>query len=95
MGKKVNKIICRCEEISEQEIRDAIREFNLETCDEVKRLTRGGMGLCQGRTCEPLIERIIAEETNIKVSEILPFSKRPPARPIKIGFLTEGEVGEG
>jgi len=44
MGKKVNKIICRCEEITEQEIRDAIRKFNLETGDEVKRVTRAGMG---------------------------------------------------
>jgi len=51
-GEKVNKIICRCEELSEQERRDAIVEFNLETCDEAKRLTRAGMSLCQGRTCK-------------------------------------------
>ena len=91
MRKKVNNIICRCEEITEQEIRDAIRKFNLGTVDEVKRLTRAGMGLCQGRTCTSLLEKIIAEETNKKVNELLPPSKRPPVRPIKIEFLTREE----
>jgi len=51
------------------------------------------MGLCQGRTCGPLIERIIAEE-NKKISKVQPFSKRPPVRPVKIGLLAgkEGEI---
>ncbi|GAH26273.1 unnamed protein product, partial [marine sediment metagenome] len=78
----------------EQEIKDAIRKFNLRTVDEVKRLTRAGMGLCQGRTCGPLIKRIIAEETNKKVSEISPSHKRPPVRPIKIGLLAKAEEKE-
>jgi len=92
MKKKVNNTICRCEEISEQEIRDAIRKFNLGTVDAVKRLTRAGMGLCQGRTCAPLLIKIIAEETNKKVNELLPLSKRPPVRPVKVEFLAkEGE----
>jgi len=91
MGKKANNIICRCEEVTEQEIRDAIRKFNLKTVDEVKRLTRAGMGLCQGRTCTPLIEKILSEETGKKVSELLPPNKRPPIRPIKIKLLAEEE----
>ena len=94
MEKKVNDIICRCEEITEQEIRDAIRKFNLKTADEAKRLTRAGMGLCQGRTCGLLVEKIISEETNRKVSEIFPFNKRPPVRPIKIEFLAKEEEKE-
>jgi len=94
MGKKVNNIICRCEEVTEEEIRDAVRKFNLGTVDEVKRLTRAGMGLCQGRTCASLIEKIIAEETNKKVSEMFPSSKRPPVRPIKIGLLAKGREKE-
>ncbi|HHF98663.1 MAG TPA: (2Fe-2S)-binding protein [Candidatus Aerophobetes bacterium] len=91
MERKV--IICRCEEVTEEEIREAIRKFNLKTVDEVKRVTRAGMGLCQGRTCGPLIERIIAEE-NKKISKVQPFSKRPPVRPVKIGLLAgkEGEI---
>ncbi|UCH51219.1 MAG: (2Fe-2S)-binding protein [Chloroflexota bacterium] len=89
-----NNIICRCEEITEQEIRDAIREFDLKTVDDVKRLTRAGMGLCQGRTCARLTARILSEETNIKPSELLPPSKRPPTRPIEIQSLAEAEGNE-
>lgn len=83
-------IICRCEEVTEGEIRDAIRKFDLKTVDEVKRITRAGMGVCQGRTCNRLIERILAEETNKKINEIPPPSKRPPVRPIEIEFIAEG-----
>ncbi|MGQ9595626.1 MAG: (2Fe-2S)-binding protein, partial [Anaerolineae bacterium] len=42
-------IICRCEEVTKGEILEAIRDG----CDSViwiKRKTRAGMGLCQGRT---------------------------------------------
>ena len=93
MQKKPNNIICRCEEITEQEIRDAIRKFNLGTVDAVKRLTRAGMGLCQGKICGPLMEKIISEETNRRISEIFPSNKRPPVRPIKVGLLAK-EVEE-
>ena len=94
MGKETNDIICRCEEITEQEIREAIREFDLRTVDDLKRLTRAGMGLCQGRTCEPLIKRILAEATDKKVNELLPLSRRPPLRPVKIGLLATEEEKE-
>jgi len=85
----VDNIICRCEEISETEIREAIRDFELKTVDEVKRLTGAGMGLCQGRSCEPLIKRILAQETNKGVSQVQPFSRRPPTKPIKLEALAE------
>ena len=94
MRKNVNDVICRCEEIAEAEIREAIRNFGLTTVDEIKRLTRAAMGLCQGRSCEPTIRRILAEETNKKVSEILPLTRRPPIRPIKIESLAEKWEGE-
>lgn len=86
-----NNIICRCEEITEQEIRDAIREFDLKTVDDVKRLTRAGMGLCQGRTCARLTARILAEETKRKASELYPPSRRPPTRPVEIESLARAE----
>ena len=91
---KVNNIICRCEEVTEQEIRDAIREFELRTIDDVKRLTRAGMGLCQGRTCARLMQRIMSEETNMNMSDLLPLSKRPPTRPIEIESLAKAEESE-
>lgn len=90
----MDNIICRCEEVTEQEIRDAIRKFDLRTVDEVKRLTGAGMGLCQGRSCEPLIKRIMAQETNREINQVLPLSRRPPTKPIKLEALAQ-ERGNG
>lgn len=84
-------IICRCQEVTEQEILDAIRD-GADTVDGVKRRTRACMGLCQGKTCGRLIQRIIARETGINPAEIIPQKSRMPVRPVKIGsFESEGD----
>lgn len=90
----MDNIICRCEEITEQEIRDAIRQFDLRTVNDVKRLTGASMGLCQGRSCEPLIKRIMAQETNRGINEVQPLSRRPPTTPIKLEALAQGKGPE-
>jgi Fe-S-cluster-containing hydrogenase component 2/bacterioferritin-associated ferredoxin len=86
-------IVCRCEEVTRREILDAIGE-GLDSLDSVKRRTRAGMGLCQGRNCGRTIAGIIARETGKPMSAILPSSKRPPVRPVKLGILASGESGE-
>ncbi len=90
----MDNIICRCEEVTEQEIRDAIRQFDLRSVDEVKRLTGAGMGLCQGRSCEPLIRRIMAQETNRGMNHVQPLSSRPPTKPIKLEALAQEKGNE-
>jgi len=84
--KKKDIIICRCEEIYEQEIINAIKE-GATTITEIKRKTRAGMGLCQGKTCRNLIARLISKYTGIPIEKILPATFRPPVRPIKIKNL--------
>ena len=79
-------IICRCQEVTRQEIIDAIAD-GATTVDGVKRRTRAGMGLCQGKTCERLVARIIAEQTGRPMSEIMPPKSRIPVRPVKIGII--------
>ena len=83
-------IICRCEEITEEEISKAIAEG----CDSViwvKRKTRAGMGLCQGQTCGRLVARLIAEETDQDLGQVMPDTRRPPLRPIPLDILEERE----
>lgn len=79
-------IICRCQEVTKQDILDAIAD-GATTVDGVKRRTRAGMGLCQGKTCERLVARIISEETGKPMAEILPPKSRIPVRPVKIGII--------
>lgn len=64
-------IICRCEVVTEAEIRAAIRRpVGARTIDGVKRRTRAGMGRCQGGFCLPRVAEIIAEETGLPLTEI-------------------------
>ena len=81
-------IICRCEEITVADIRRAIRE-GATGLTGIKRRTRAGMGLCQGRTCETLVARILAEELDKKLTEMPHSSVRPPIVPVTFGLLAE------
>ena len=57
------RIVCRCEVITEAEIRDAIRRpVGAKSIDGVKRRTRAGMGRCQGGFCSPRVAEILCEE---------------------------------
>ncbi|HHY12209.1 MAG TPA: (2Fe-2S)-binding protein [Firmicutes bacterium] len=87
-------IVCRCEDVTLGEIRKAIRE-GATTLDEVKRITRAGMGPCQGRTCRLLVAGEIARYLGKPVSEILQSRYRPPVKPVKMGDLSViSEEGE-
>ena len=56
------KIVCRCEEITEGEIIDAIKmNPPANDLDGVKRRTRSGMGRCQGGFCSPSVTELIAK----------------------------------
>ena len=65
------RIICRCEVVTEAEIRAAIaRPVGARTIDGVKRRTRAGMGRCQGGFCSPRVAEILAEELGIPMTEV-------------------------
>ncbi len=83
-------IVCRCQEVTQGEIIQAIKD-GADTVDGVKRRTRACMGLCQGKTCGRLIERIIAQETGKNSKDIYPQKSRMPVRPVKIGKFEGGQ----
>ena len=57
------KIICRCEQVTEAEIVDALhRGIEVKTVDGVKRRTRAGMGWCQGDFCRSRVVEIMERE---------------------------------
>lgn len=80
--------VCRCEEITKAEVIAAVRA-GATSVNEVKRLLRTGMGLCQGRNCAKTIERIIAAELGVSPAKVPQATKRGPVRPIKlIGYTS-------
>jgi len=84
------KIVCRCEDITYEDIINAIRA-GYKTFEEIKRLYRCGMGICQGRTCMRIIAGIIAKETCKPPSEIFYCTQRPPVRPIPMGLFSNSK----
>lgn len=64
-------IICRCEEISEQEVVDAIhRMHGAHTIKAIKKAVRPGMGKCQGGFCEIEVAKLLARELAIPLHEV-------------------------
>ncbi len=82
-------IICRCEEITKTEIREAITN-GIQTLNGIKRITRAGMGLCQGQTCQRLVTQILVDELGLNASQIKPTTARAPARPISLAVFATG-----
>lgn len=82
-------IICRCEDLTREEVRKLIAA-GYTTVEEIKRVSRCGMGPCQGKTCHQLLVREIAELTGKDPGEIAPAKARPPIQGIKLGTLLQG-----
>lgn len=64
-------IVCRCENISEGEIIDAItRTLGARSLDGIKRRVRQGMGRCQAGFCTPRTMNILSREAGIPMEKI-------------------------
>jgi len=81
-------ILCRCEEVTQKTIEEAIGKGG-DTLDSVKRSTRAGMGLCQGRTCQRLVAKLLRDKTGKPLEALTPPTSRPPFRPIKLDLLAQ------
>ena len=82
-------VICRCEEITRKEIKEAIRN-GMQTLNGIKRVTRAGMGLCQGQTCQRLVTQLLAVELGIPPAQIKQMTPRAPVRPVRLSVLAAG-----
>jgi len=75
-------IICRCEQVTETEIIDALhRNIAIKSIDAIKRRTRAGMGKCQSGFCRSRVKEIIARELHIPVEEVTQRGKDSPGLP--------------
>jgi NAD(P)H-nitrite reductase large subunit len=89
IGGNGDAIVCRCEEVYKSEIERAIAE-GAQCLDDVKRLTRSGMGLCQGRICGRLVRGLYAKETGTPLNEVHPTTVRAPVRPVSLKTIGSG-----
>ena len=65
------RMVCRCEQVSEGEIVDAIRRpLGAVSMDGIKRRVRAGMGRCQAGFCTPRVMEILARERGIRIQDV-------------------------
>lgn len=86
-------LVCRCEEVTAGDIRQAVKEGCREP-NEIKALTRCGMGHCQGRMCGVALAEIVAAELNIEPEELQPLSVRAPVRNLSLSELSDVDLLE-
>ncbi len=82
------RIVCRCEQVTEAEVRRAIRNpVGATSLDGVKRRTRAGMGRCQGGFCSTRVMEILAEELGQPMQHITKQGGK--------SWLLDGGIAEG
>lgn len=79
-------IICRCEEVSLEDIQQTANRYNC-SAREVKLRTRAGMGYCGGRTCRPAVDAVLEAVTGERASHDIPLKVQPPVRPVSLSVL--------
>jgi NAD(P)H-nitrite reductase large subunit len=89
MSKK-KTIVCRCEDLTLEDVENAI-DAGYTDLEELRKKLRIGMGPCQGRVCIQLVQKILEKKTGKKISiKNLPKA-RPPIIPVSLGTLASDE----
>ncbi|MDZ7759815.1 MAG: FAD-dependent oxidoreductase [Desulfovermiculus sp.] len=74
-------VICRCEKVTLAEIKRGV-EQGFTTPGALKMATRCGMGMCQGRTCLPIVSEMLAER--FPDVPVQPPSVRMPVKAVSV-----------
>jgi len=78
-------IVCRCERVTLAEIK-AIIQSGVHDMNEIKAITRAGMGACGGKTCGSLIKRAF-RELGVPMAEVTENIARPMFVEVPFGVL--------
>lgn len=92
MSEKGKTYLCRCEDVTLEEIQEQLKNGAV-SFEDLKRKTRCTMGPCQGKTCRNLIAQEIAKANGINIGDVDVPTYRAITKPIKLGSLA-GKGGE-
>ena len=85
-------VVCRCESVSLGELRSSFSGGAI-SAGAAKRLTRAGMGKCQGRYCSPSVLALASRVSGISPDEFSGFAPQAPVRPVEIAEVAGSVVG--
>jgi hypothetical protein len=84
-------VMCACEGVTRGQILGALPHA-FGHPDEIKRLTRAGMGECQGRGCRMSIASLMALHLGVPLGDIPVASFRPPVRLLPLSALASEDA---
>lgn len=84
-------IVCRCENLSLRQITVELSD-SIHTAGALKRVTRAGMGKCQGRYCGPVVTSMVARKSGNPIDEFAGFLSQVPYKPTEIALIAAAEV---
>jgi NADPH-dependent 2,4-dienoyl-CoA reductase/sulfur reductase-like enzyme len=85
-------IICRCESVPKATIEATVPEVG--SAGALKRLTRAGMGPCQGRFCGFVVTELVRKASGAPVNARSGFAPQPPLRPTPLWVLASPDQAE-
>jgi sarcosine oxidase subunit alpha len=87
-----DSMTCLCERVSAAEVRRLIRQ-GITDINQIKAITRAGMGACGGKSCDTLIRSIFRQE-GVEPAKIVAGTKRPLFVEVALGTLAGKAEGE-
>jgi thioredoxin reductase len=79
-------IICRCLNVKKVDLQSDISR-DIESAGALKRITRSGMGKCQGRYCSPIVQELISLDSGLPIDEFSGFAPQVPIKPTPISVI--------
>jgi len=87
-------IVCRCERVTAGEVRALVRQ-GYRDVNEIKAISRAGLGACGAKTCATLIDRLFREE-GVPADDVTPSVRRPLFVEVPLGvFAGAREPSDG
>jgi hydrogen cyanide synthase HcnB len=84
-------IICRCEEVTLKQLKAALADETIQMKD-FKRMTRMGMGSCEGRMCGPAVIEMMRHRLNASAEDVGCLKPRPSIKPVALGVLAGNNI---
>jgi NADPH-dependent 2,4-dienoyl-CoA reductase/sulfur reductase-like enzyme/Fe-S-cluster-containing hydrogenase component 2/bacterioferritin-associated ferredoxin len=85
--------LCLCERVTLGEVRALVRQ-GITDINQIKAVTRAGMGACGSKTCETLIRSVLRQE-GIPQERVTPNTRRPVFVEVPLGVLAGVSEGNG
>jgi thioredoxin reductase len=79
-------VVCRCENVTLGDLHGELAD-GVGAAGSLKRVTRAGMGKCQGRYCGPVLTRLASEATGDAVDAFSGFLSQAPITPTPVGAI--------